>query len=63
MPEFMSVSEVANCLNISRQAVHKKIQSGEFPTVKVGRLYRIRKDWFMDYIKRGGDTDGQGERN
>ena len=55
MPDFLTVSEVADRLRISRQAVHKGIQCGRFPVVKVGNLYRISREWLDEYIKRGGD--------
>lgn len=62
MPELLTVTEVAEKLRISRQAVHKGIQCGRFPAVKVGNLYRISQEWLEDYIKRGGDY-GQSSRD
>lgn len=56
MSDFLTVSEVAEKLRISRQAVHKGIRCGRFPAVRVGNLYRISKDWLEEYIKRGGDN-------
>ena len=56
MPDLLTVSEVADRLRISRQAVHKKIKSGDIPFVRVGKLYRISGTWLDEYIKRGGDT-------
>lgn len=38
---FLSSTEVALALGISRVAVHKKIKSGEIPAEKVGRNYVI----------------------
>lgn len=61
MPDLLTVSEVAERLRISRQAVHKGIQCGRFPAVRVGNLYRINKEWLEEYIKRGGDADGRNE--
>lgn len=62
MSDLLTVSEVAEALRISRQAVHKKIKSGDFPALRVGHLYRIRREWLDNYIKRGGDG-GQGAGN
>ena len=61
MPDFLTVSEVADRLRISRQAVHKKIRSGDIPFVRVGKLYRISGTWLDEYIKRGGDASGRAE--
>jgi excisionase family DNA binding protein len=39
--EFLSTSELAKILGISRIAVHKKIKKGEIKAAKVGRNYVI----------------------
>lgn len=57
METFLTVTEVAKRLRISRQAVHKAIKCGRFPYIKVGRLYRISENWFNDYLKNGGDKN------
>jgi len=41
--EYLSTSEVAKILRITRQAVLKKIQNGELKAQKIGRNYAIRK--------------------
>jgi len=41
--EFISTSEVASILGISRVAVHKKIKKGEIKATKIGRNYVIAK--------------------
>lgn len=41
--EFLSVSEAAKILGISRVAVFKKIQNGKIRATKVGRNYIIAK--------------------
>ena len=43
MKNFLSTSEVAKILNISRVAVFKKIKKGEIPAKKIGRNYLINK--------------------
>lgn len=43
---FLSTTELAEILGISRVAVHKKIKKGEIKATKVGRNYVIdKKDW------------------
>lgn len=49
----LSVMEVAGILNITRQAVLKKIKSGELIARKVGRSYIIRKEDLS--IQDGGE--------
>ncbi|HNW55976.1 MAG TPA: helix-turn-helix domain-containing protein [bacterium] len=41
--EYISVSELAKILQISRQAVIKKINNGQVKAIKVGRNYVISK--------------------
>lgn len=41
---LLSTSEVANVLGISRQAVFKKIKSGEIKAKKVGRNFVVTKE-------------------
>lgn len=55
--ELLTVKEVAQILRISRQAVHKAIKAGRIKAVKVGRLYRINKKWFKNYLESGGDSE------
>ncbi|MBI5220350.1 MAG: excisionase family DNA-binding protein [Candidatus Liptonbacteria bacterium] len=42
--EFLSTTELAKVLGISRIAVFKKIRSGEIEAQKVGRNYAIPKN-------------------
>ena len=41
--EFLSTTEAAKILGISRIAVFKKIKSGDIPAKKVGRSFIIEK--------------------
>lgn len=38
---YLSTTEVAKILGISREAVFKKIQKGQLPAIKIGRNYAI----------------------
>ncbi|QQG42450.1 MAG: helix-turn-helix domain-containing protein [Candidatus Giovannonibacteria bacterium] len=42
--ELLSTTEVAKILNISRQAVLKKIRSGEIKAKKIGENYAIDRE-------------------
>jgi excisionase family DNA binding protein len=39
---FVTVAEVAAQLRVSNMTVYRLIQSGQLPSVRVGRSYRIR---------------------
>jgi excisionase family DNA binding protein len=39
--EYISISQAAELLGITRQAVHKRIKNGKLKAVKIGRAYAI----------------------
>ena len=39
--QFMTVSEVADLMRVSRMTVYRMIHSGELPAVRFGRSYRV----------------------
>ena len=41
---MLSVTEVAEMLNVSRQMIHKLISNGELPYYKIGNLYRFEDE-------------------
>ncbi|KQP81550.1 helix-turn-helix domain-containing protein [Aeromicrobium sp. Leaf291] len=41
MPELLSLTEAAERLGVSRQAVHQRIESGSLPAAKVGNGWAI----------------------
>ena len=56
--DFVSTSEAAKILGISRVAVFNKIKSGKIEGTKIGRNFVIRK---RDVLRTAGDllTSGQ----
>lgn len=50
--QFVSTTEAATMLGISRIAVHKKIRNGEIPAQKVGRNYVIPRASLDDTFRR-----------
>ena len=48
--EYLSTSEVAQLMGISRVAVFKKIKSGEIEAVKIGRNYAIRREHLPEIL-------------
>ena len=53
--ELMTVTEVSKVLKVSRQAVCKAISEGRIKALKVGKRYRISKEWLEEYLRNGGD--------
>lgn len=52
MEQLLTVSQVAELLQVSSQTVIRRINKGELKGVKVGRFWRISKDNLKDYLER-----------
>lgn len=50
MNEFLSTTEVAKILRLSRVAIFKKIKNGQLRATKIGRNYVVRRDDFLEYL-------------
>jgi excisionase family DNA binding protein len=48
----MTVDEVANFLRISRGMVYNLTKSEDFPTVRIGKTLRIRRDKLVEWLDR-----------
>ena len=49
--ESINVSEVADFLKLHRETVHKMIESGELPALKVGTAWRLNRVQIMEWAK------------
>ena len=50
VPEVMEVKDIQQFLKISRNTAYDLIKRKEFPTLKIGRLLRIRKESFLEWF-------------
>ena len=48
--EILTVKEMDRLLKTSRQQIHKMIQNGELPAVKVGPEHRIALVWIVQFL-------------
>ena len=49
-PAALSITDVAEILNITPATVRRHIKSNDLPHIKVGRLVRIPKDALIGYL-------------
>ena len=49
-PAVLSISDVAEILNITPATVRRHIKKNDLPHIKVGRLVRIPKDSLIGYL-------------
>lgn len=57
MNEFISTTEAAKILGVSRITIFNKIKSGGLKAMKVGRNYIISHDEIINLSKKDGLTD------
>lgn len=52
MSQYLSVTDVANHINISKMTIYRLIESGEIPALRVGRSVRILEQDLEEYVIR-----------
>ncbi len=56
LDNYLTTSQLAEILGISRVAVHKKIKSGEIKAKKIGNIYIIPKSYISEIFGRTVST-------
>lgn len=51
-PDILTVKEVREILFIGRDKAYHMLKSGELPAVKVGRDWRIRKEFLQQIMQK-----------
>ena len=51
MDSWMTLEDVAQYLNVSRDSIYRLAQKGEIPASKVGNLWRFKKDEVDEWMK------------
>ena len=50
-PDVVSVSELMDMLHIGKDTAYKLLQSGEIKSIKIGKKYRIPKNFVIEYLQ------------
>ena len=50
--KFYSLEEVAEMLDVDYQLIYKQVKSGNMPSIRIGKLYRISTLQFQEYLNR-----------
>ena len=61
MPLVMEVRDIADTLRIGRNRAYQLVNSGQIKAVKVGNLYRVSRDSFIQFIN--GETSLEQDKN
>jgi excisionase family DNA binding protein len=49
-PRFLTASEAAERMRVSKMTVYRLIRSGKIPAVQIGKAYRVREDDLERYL-------------
>ncbi|WP_434621664.1 helix-turn-helix domain-containing protein [Arthrobacter sp. A5] len=63
--KFLTVSEVADVMRVSKMTVYRLVHSGELPAVRFGHSYRVPESAVAGYVQSSivegrGDAGGSG---
>ena len=58
--EFMSLEEVADLLGVNYQLIYKLVRSGEIPSARVGKVYRVSRKDLDAYLDKSKSAVGGG---
>ncbi len=48
--KYLTISQLAKILGISRIAVYKKVKKGQIKAIRIGRAYAIPKKYGLDFL-------------
>ena len=48
--KYLTITQLAEILGISRVAVHKRIKKGEIEAIKIGNMYAIPKSYLAEIL-------------
>ena len=60
-PRFMTVTEVADILRVSKMTVYRLIHSGEMPAIRVGKSFRVPEAAVAQRIQAGMSDHSGGQ--
>lgn len=56
MPLVLSVEDIADTLAIGRNKAYGLVNSGTIKALKIGQHYRILREEFIDFIRKGAQS-------
>lgn len=58
--EFYSLEEVAELLGVNYQLIYKLVRSGELPSARIGKVYRVMRGDLSAYVEQSKGHSGGG---
>ena len=59
---IMTVEQLAEYLQLNPQTVYRKAQTGEIPSIRIGKILRFKKDIIDAWLKLSSLSWGEKER-
>ncbi len=56
-PRFMTVTEVANVMRVSKMTVYRLIHAGELPAIRVGKSFRVPQTALTTMLDSSWDSE------
>lgn len=56
MPLVLSVGDIADTLAIGRNKAYALVNTGTIKALKIGQHYRVPREEFIDFIKKGAQS-------
>ena len=56
MPLVLSVEDIADTLAIGRNKAYSLVNNGTIKALKIGQHYRIPRDEFIEFVKKGAQS-------
>jgi len=56
MPLVLSVEDIADTLSIGRNKAYALVNTGAIKALKIGQHYRIPRDEFIEFVKKGAQS-------
>lgn len=59
IPDILTVNDLQEALKVGRSTAYNLVQNHEIKTFRVGKLIRIRREDFIDYMSKKCDNYSQ----
>jgi len=66
LPDVLQVEDVMGFLQIGRNTIYQMLRSGQLPSIRIGRQYRIPKKILLSYLEEkcyNSDMEGSPDHN
>ncbi len=57
IPDVLTINDLQSILGVCRSVAYRIVRSGELKTMRIGKLIRIRREDFIDYLQKKCDND------